>query len=87
MVIVFIFAPGSIANEWVPAETIKTLQAPVFEVDRLALMGIPDYGNEGALMEIREPGKLEIKRPTKGSSLNEWAPLDSSGMRLLPYYP
>ncbi len=82
----FTFALYSLANEWVPADTIKTLELPAFQQDRLALKHVPDYRSADISADIGKSGKPGLNSPAQGSYLNDWVPLDSSGMWLLPCY-
>ncbi len=80
------FVPYCLANEWVPDDTIKALQLPAFQLDRFALKHIPNHWNADISANIGKSGRWGVNPPAQGSSLNDWLPVDGSGMWLLPYY-
>ncbi len=82
----FTFAPYSMASKSVPADTDATLQAPALQQDRFALKRIPQHRSAENPGDTGRSGKWSPDRPGEGSSLNDWLPLDSSGIWLLPYY-
>ncbi len=84
--LIFTFSPYSLASKSVPANTDTTLQAPALQQDRFAFKHIPKPRSADNPADIGRSGKWGQDMPGEGSSLNDWLPLDSSGIWLLPYY-
>ncbi|HTY23061.1 MAG TPA: hypothetical protein VMC85_08015 [Desulfomonilaceae bacterium] len=82
-----ILVPHSFANEWLPPDIIRMLEAPAIQPDVLGTKNNPRIMLADNPADIKKSGEQRTRPMVQHQSLDEWLPLDIIRMWVFPFDP